>query len=120
MADGAQFRMHTSSESTILLHVTSVPVIEHCTGLIFGQYPSMTTPPPQPGATIPPGHALVSRLDELADFDWVRGGPSPNWRKMDDEDCVSLERSLLDRLAPDREVDVLSVLEAVLDPSSTD
>jgi hypothetical protein len=118
VANGAQFRMHTSSESTILLHVTSVPVIEHCTGLTFGQYPSMTSPR-QPGTTIPPGHALVSRLDELADFDWVRGGPSPNWRKMDDEDCVSLERSLLERLAPDGEVDVLSVLEAVLGPSTT-
>ena len=79
----------------------------------------MAISPPLPGATIPPGHALVSRLDELADFDWVRGGPSPNWRKMDDKDCVLLERSLLERLAPDGEVAVLSVLEAVLGPSST-
>jgi hypothetical protein len=34
-----QFRMHTSTRTKILLHVPSVPVIEHSASLAFGHYP---------------------------------------------------------------------------------
>jgi hypothetical protein len=33
----------------------------------------------------------VSKVDQLADFDWVREGPSPNWRLLsgDEENAIS-------------------------------
>lgn len=34
-----QFRMHESRDSVTLLDVASLPVIEHSTGLAFGEYP---------------------------------------------------------------------------------
>jgi hypothetical protein len=36
----AQFRIHTSNDVRVLLHVASLPVIEHSTNLLFGPYPS--------------------------------------------------------------------------------
>lgn len=59
-----QFRLHSSSDSVLLLHVASLPVIEHCERVRFGAYPFFS------GA---------SRHEEVQDFDWVRSGPSPHW-----------------------------------------
>lgn len=35
-----QFRIHSSTNTKVLLNVASLPVIEHCTNLAFGAYPS--------------------------------------------------------------------------------
>lgn len=34
-----QFRIHSSTNTQVLLNVASLPVIEHCTNLAFGAYP---------------------------------------------------------------------------------
>ncbi|GAA5973272.1 hypothetical protein JCM11641_003044 [Rhodosporidiobolus odoratus] len=46
---GHQFRMHDSSDCTILLRAGSTPIIERCQQLVFGAYPtlfSLSAPPP--------------------------------------------------------------------------
>ncbi|WVQ70733.1 hypothetical protein IAR50_000255 [Cryptococcus sp. DSM 104548] len=65
-----QFRMHSSTETKILLNVASLPVIEHSQKLRFGSYPDLF---------LPKALAYVSKHTEVQDFDWVRGGQSPNW-----------------------------------------
>lgn len=44
-ADLLQFRIHSSRSTTILLHVPSTPIIEHCSALAFGPYPSFLQQP---------------------------------------------------------------------------
>lgn len=109
--------MHTSQRCKVYLHVTSAPVIEHSTALMFAPYPSTLAHQPVSRKGVSccrktDSQTGVSRLTELADFDWVRGGQSPNWRRMsedeekDGEDVVrQLEggadvQSLLERLLP--------------------
>ena len=68
--------MHTSERCLILLHVTSTPVIEHCSRLIF-------TPDPFIDPFTATGNVnSINKLDALADFNWVLPGQSPHWRKM--------------------------------------
>ncbi|GFZ48094.1 hypothetical protein JCM24511_05842 [Saitozyma sp. JCM 24511] len=59
---GQQFRMHSSSNTAVLLHVASLPVIEHSRGIRFGPYPAFLLTEP--------------------DFDWPQGGESPNWSRL--------------------------------------
>lgn len=60
-----QFRLHTSTDTVLMLYVASLPVIEQCQRLHFGPYPYPA-----------PDH---SRHEQVQDFDWVRSGPSPHW-----------------------------------------
>ncbi|KAK1923100.1 tubulin binding cofactor C-domain-containing protein [Papiliotrema laurentii] len=79
-----QFRMHTSSHCVVRLHVSSVPVIEHCTDLTFGPYPScLGIPVDGP-----------NNVDRVADFDWVRPGPSPNWRLQAEQEGTNTDARL--------------------------
>ncbi|SCV72579.1 BQ2448_4116 [Microbotryum intermedium] len=57
-----QFRMHDSTDTKIMLHVTSQPVIERCRGLRFGPYPFDELNIP----TIENGKSLY---DQVQDFD---------------------------------------------------
>lgn len=81
-----QFRLHTSTRSTLLLHVSSFPIIEHCEQVRFGAYPF-----PAPG---------VSRHEEVQDFDWVRSGPSPHWSLLPSNQALSLREALQTQPTP--------------------
>lgn len=65
-----QFRIHSSTHTTILLHVQSTPIIEHSSSLYIGAFPTHIDLS---------GKESVSKHDQVQDFDWVRGGKSPNW-----------------------------------------
>lgn len=72
-----QFRLHNTTNTVVLLHVPSLPVIEGCKGVMVGAYPFES--------------GVKSRHAEIQDFDWVRAGPSPNWRLLSaqEEDDVN-------------------------------
>ncbi|KAF8337065.1 tubulin binding cofactor C-domain-containing protein [Cantharellus anzutake] len=70
--DCQQMRMHTSSNTVILLYVPTIPVIEHCSDLRVGPYPASL-----------PTSASDSKHHELQDFNWIKEGPSPNWSPLD-------------------------------------
>ncbi|WVQ85934.1 hypothetical protein IAT38_008102 [Cryptococcus sp. DSM 104549] len=93
-----QFRMHSSTHTSVLLHVASLPVIEHSKDLKFGGYPSQLLPTPPP---------FTSKHAQVQDFDWVRGGPSPNWATLSDAEAEGLVTSQLvarlDAALPEKE-----------------
>ncbi|OXC87004.1 tubulin folding cofactor C [Cryptococcus neoformans] len=76
-----QFRIHSSTNTKVLLNVASLPVIEHCTNLAFGAYPSflLSTQP-----------VYESKHTQVQDFDWVRGGQSPNWSLLTTDQASAL------------------------------
>ncbi|OCF54713.1 hypothetical protein L486_07847 [Kwoniella mangroviensis CBS 10435] len=97
-----QFRIHSSSDTTILLHVDSLPVIEHCTKLKFGSYPYEL-------------HDENTNLNlnlnyqKVQDFDWPLPTPSPNWillstDEQSDQEHGSLIRTI-EGVRSDEEVD---------------
>ncbi|KAI9637031.1 putative tubulin folding cofactor C [Dioszegia hungarica] len=76
-----QFRIHSSRSTTILLHVPSTPIIEHCSALAFGPYPLFLQQP-----------EYTSKHHDVQDFDWVREGKSPNWAVLDPSNEAFAER----------------------------
>ncbi|WOO79293.1 Tubulin-specific chaperone C [Vanrija pseudolonga] len=65
-----QFRLHSSTDTAVFLHVGSLPVIEGCERVTFA---------PLPGA-----QDAEKRYAQVQDFDWVRGGPSPHFKVVHD------------------------------------
>ncbi|KZT60051.1 TBCC-domain-containing protein [Calocera cornea HHB12733] len=74
-----QFRMHSSTNTAVLLNVNSVPIIEHCSGITVGAYPEVLRTD-QTG-----GPGLDSKHDEMQDFNWLHPGRSPNWNPISSE-----------------------------------
>ncbi|KAF8062274.1 tubulin binding cofactor C-domain-containing protein [Lyophyllum atratum] len=71
-----QFRMHTSHNVDVYLSILSNPVIEHCTDIRFGAYPSILSPATE---NKPSNHLSVM------DFSHIRSTPSPHWSALDDD-----------------------------------
>ncbi|KAL0253742.1 hypothetical protein I308_101118 [Cryptococcus tetragattii IND107] len=98
-----QFRIHSSTNTQVLLNVASLPVIEHCTNLAFGAYPPflLSTQP-----------VYESKHTHVQDFDWVRGGPSPNWSLLSKDQVLALfTQEMASRLYNVREKDENLVME---------
>ncbi|KAF8532049.1 tubulin binding cofactor C-domain-containing protein, partial [Gautieria morchelliformis] len=73
-----QFRMHNSTNTTVLLHVLSNPIIECSHGIRFGVYPmALCRTSPQSLLERSSKHSMVQ------DFDWIKSSPSPNWSIVD-------------------------------------
>ncbi|WVQ63297.1 uncharacterized protein L199_001449 [Kwoniella botswanensis] len=106
-----QFRIHSSSVTTILLHVDSLPVIEHCTKLKFGSYPH---------GLHDENTNLNSNLNlnyrKVQDFDWPLPTPSPNWTLLADQEPsyhVALVRRIEDVKSDEEVNEVLKSLLSV-------
>ncbi|ADV19801.1 Tubulin folding cofactor C, putative [Cryptococcus gattii WM276] len=98
-----QFRIHSSTNTQVLLNVASLPVIEHCTNLAFGAYPPflLSTQP-----------VYESKHTHVQDFDWVRGGQSPNWSLLSKDEASALfTQEMASRLYNVREKDEKLVME---------
>ncbi|WWC92302.1 uncharacterized protein L201_007256 [Kwoniella dendrophila CBS 6074] len=88
-----QFRIHSSSNTTILLNVQSLPVIEHSKSLRFGSYPDFMI------------DSVVTDIDnqknhlKVQDFDWPLPSPSPNWSAIPNTDAFGsiLSDKILDK-----------------------
>lgn len=99
-----QFRIHSSTNTQVLLNVASLPVIEHCTNLAFGPCPLFLL------STLPA--VYESKHIHVQDFDWVRGGQSPNWRLLSKEQASALfTQEMASRLYNVREKDEDLVME---------
>jgi len=87
-----QFRMHASTNTTVLLSVKSVPIIEDCSSITVGAYPEVLR------ASRASGTALASKHAEMQDFKWLQPGQSPNWSLISADSASRFEdrvRSLL-------------------------
>ncbi|WVW80833.1 hypothetical protein I302_102822 [Kwoniella bestiolae CBS 10118] len=92
-----QFRIHTSTDTTILLHVDSLPVIEHCSNLLFGGYPSNLLENTIDSIPI----QRNTNYRKVQDFDWPLPSPSPNWSALSDQESAAQNptvRLLVDKL----------------------
>ncbi|KAJ9106017.1 hypothetical protein QFC19_003353 [Naganishia cerealis] len=69
-----QFRIHSSTHAVLLLQIPSNPIIEHSSSLRFGRYPLALSRPPLTPSPVP----------AVQDFGWIKPGPSPNFRMLDD------------------------------------
>lgn len=70
--EARQFRLHSSSGVVVLLEVGSLPVIERCEGVMLGPYAA--------------GESGSGLYAQVQDFDWVRGGQSPHWRLLEEQE----------------------------------
>ncbi|GMK58178.1 hypothetical protein CspeluHIS016_0502100 [Cutaneotrichosporon spelunceum] len=84
-----QFRLHDTTDSLLLLHVASLPVIERCKGVRFGPYPFQTE--------------SESQHEQVQDFDWVRPGPSPHWSLLSADQAGVLRSAFLASPTPTAE-----------------
>ncbi|KAL9584137.1 MAG: hypothetical protein Q9212_002296 [Teloschistes hypoglaucus] len=74
-----QLRMHHCLNSTVYVRCGSNPVIEHCSRMSFAPLPDDVAIAPLTG--VEPGcWSLIN------DFNWLRGGQSPNWSTLGPED----------------------------------
>ncbi|KAG0225537.1 hypothetical protein BGW41_004676 [Actinomortierella wolfii] len=91
-----QSRMHTSSNMTIYLHVTSEPIIEDCTDMRFAPYGNIL-PDEQLDQLFQRANLDRSRnfYDRVKDFNWLRQQQSPNWRLLSPEE---IDRSIADKV----------------------
>ncbi|KAJ1926773.1 hypothetical protein IWQ60_003509 [Tieghemiomyces parasiticus] len=83
-----QLRVHTSRALTFVLHTTSDPIIEDCTGIRVAPYPTLdpTNVDHAGGDHIEVDAwrqanliSTVNRYDQVDDFKWLRRQRSPNW-----------------------------------------
>ncbi|KAM0752711.1 hypothetical protein T439DRAFT_181025 [Meredithblackwellia eburnea MCA 4105] len=72
---GHQIRMHNSKRCKVLAKVSSTPIIEGCSGLLFGSYPDF--------ASISRVASSIDSQLVVQDFDHpfaTASSPSPNWK----------------------------------------
>ncbi|KAI9339628.1 tubulin binding cofactor C-domain-containing protein, partial [Obelidium mucronatum] len=77
-----QFRMHNSTTSRILLHVSSNPIIEDCNQLVIGPYTSTTVIDQKTDSNAIAENGCAGRWGKVDDFNWLRSTESPHWRKV--------------------------------------
>ncbi|KAF8892925.1 tubulin binding cofactor C-domain-containing protein [Infundibulicybe gibba] len=71
-----QFRMHSSKTVDVLLNVSSNPIIEDCSGIRFGVYPTSLSAQ---------GRIVQNSLPVVQDFSHIRPTQSPNWSLFDSQ-----------------------------------
>ncbi|KAJ3005212.1 hypothetical protein HKX48_000806 [Thoreauomyces humboldtii] len=86
-----QFRMHNTTQTTILLQINSHPIIEDCSGIRFAPYPrdrllahhsEALSSARYAAASIDPAEES-NKVGSVEDFKWLRRGQSPNWCLVD-------------------------------------
>ncbi|KIM24977.1 hypothetical protein M408DRAFT_225726 [Serendipita vermifera MAFF 305830] len=89
-----QFRIHTSTRINAYLRISSTPVIEKCTKMLFAPY------------TIPLAPSSVENQTEnqfanVQDFSWIRATPSPNWALLTEENTIKEDKWPVDHVRGD-------------------
>ncbi|KAL1958941.1 hypothetical protein VTO42DRAFT_3494 [Malbranchea cinnamomea] len=77
-----QFRMHDCKNVDVYLSCSSKPIIEDCSNVRFSKLPKTY-------AIDPNTHSSSDLWSEVEDFKWLKSGPSPNWKLLDDPSTVS-------------------------------
>ncbi|KAI0649916.1 tubulin binding cofactor C-domain-containing protein [Trametes meyenii] len=100
-----QFRMHTSSNVDVYVSIASNPIIEHCSGIRFSDYPLSLRPALSRDAAA----QIKSNCLAVQDFSHIRASPSPNWsaiaegQRIEDDGWPLLQsepKEVLHRLLP--------------------
>jgi hypothetical protein len=84
--NGNKFRIHDSHHLRVHLQIPSHPIIEDCSDMTFGPYPSLLIEGNQ-------DFWIDSKFNYVEDFNWHKKTASPNWRL-----CEDLSASFLTHL----------------------
>ncbi|KIJ47494.1 hypothetical protein M422DRAFT_28815 [Sphaerobolus stellatus SS14] len=104
-----QFRIHDTTNTIVLSHVHSNPIIERSHNVRFGPYPkSLRNGMPEEFFERASKHQLVQ------DFDWIKATPSPNWTSL--EEGPSIPENVVQLLNSGRVEDgeISKLLSAIL------
>ncbi|KAF2657807.1 TBCC-domain-containing protein [Lophiostoma macrostomum CBS 122681] len=78
-----QFRMHSSKNVDVYLHCASRPIIEDCEGVRFAEVPG--------AYTTSDSKQTPNQWDKIDDFTWLKAGPNPHYKLLDQADRISDE-----------------------------
>ncbi|RDX52636.1 TBCC-domain-containing protein [Lentinus brumalis] len=101
-----QFRMHTSSDVDVYISIASNPIIEHCSGIRFADYPASLRRSPADTASSKSNSNYLA----VQDFSHIRATPSPNWSALPAEAAIRDDQWPLNSAVDD----VLSTLAELL------
>ncbi|GBC10437.1 hypothetical protein RclHR1_09630001 [Rhizophagus clarus] len=79
-----QFRMHTSKQMNIYLHVTSHPIIEDCDKIKFAPY-TLSIPGLDKMFEAAKLDQKTNKYDTVEDFNWLRQQASPHWNLLEEK-----------------------------------
>ncbi|CAB4409003.1 unnamed protein product [Rhizophagus irregularis] len=79
-----QFRMHTSKQMNIYLHVTSHPIIEDCDKIKFAPY-TLSIPGLDKMFEAAKLDQKTNKYDTVEDFNWLRQQASPHWDLLEEK-----------------------------------
>ncbi|GAA5798759.1 tubulin binding cofactor C-domain-containing protein [Helicostylum pulchrum] len=79
IVDCHQLRMHDAHYVDMMLHVTSNPIIEDSDQIQVGRLD---------------GSGSVNYFDQMEDFNWLKKQASPNWKIMDPDRHVAIEKQM--------------------------
>ncbi|WRT70706.1 uncharacterized protein IL334_007704 [Kwoniella shivajii] len=79
-----QFRIHSSTNTTVLLNVASLPIIEYSKSMKFGSYPTSLVSTDNENE-----HSNINHT-KVQDFDWPLPTPSPNWSSISDKQVSAI------------------------------
>nr|CAG8452857.1 8317_t:CDS:2 [Entrophospora candida] len=82
------FRMHTSKQISVYLHVTSNPIIEDCEKIQFGFYALTTFPELDKMFETVKLDLKINKYDKVDDFNWLKQQASPNWKIISPENII--------------------------------
>ncbi|CAH1763599.1 22446_t:CDS:2 [Entrophospora sp. SA101] len=82
------FRMHTSKQISVYLHVTSNPIIEDCEKIQFGFYALTTFPELDKMFETVKLDLKINKYDKVDDFNWLKQQASPNWKIISPEHII--------------------------------
>ncbi|CAG8463007.1 8989_t:CDS:2 [Funneliformis caledonium] len=88
-----QFRIHTSKQMNVYLHVTSYPIIEDCNSIKFAPY-TLSIPGLDKMFEAAKLDQNNNKYDKVEDFNWLRQQASPNWNLLD-EKCLRKDWPLI-------------------------
>ncbi|KAH6560813.1 hypothetical protein BASA62_010247 [Batrachochytrium salamandrivorans] len=89
-----QCRVHETHHTRLHLHVSSHPIIEDCSDIGFSSFePSLLRNFDEVLKNLGLD-AGRNEFDKVEDFNWLRQQASPNWKLLDDVDCINLWNDL--------------------------
>ncbi|CAG8558851.1 9600_t:CDS:2 [Ambispora leptoticha] len=112
-----QFRIHTSKQMIIYLHVTSHPIIEDCHDIQFAPYTIPIDGLDKMFEVIKLDPNL-NHYDKVDDFNWHRQQASPNWKLLPEEKILKEWPNKLlddDEMSPDNNNNNENLSEEIID-----
>ncbi|KAL8693995.1 MAG: hypothetical protein Q9218_001294 [Villophora microphyllina] len=107
-----QLRLHHCRDTIVYIRGGSKPIIEHCSGMKFAPLPDDVAIAPLRG--LGPGW-----WDQINDFNWLKGGQSPNWSVLKPEDRCTGEtwKRVMNTRNDDEVEEVLQLFDITMDES---